>query len=67
MENLSTLSNIYDNLVNKTYLCNEIENNTYLIDMQEIFELVTGKMIEKSKTSKLWIRYIKIVSILYKI
>ena len=41
--------------MNKTYSCNEIENNTYLIDMQEKFELVTRKMIEESKTSKLWL------------
>ena len=26
-ENLSTLSNLFENLVNKTYSCNEIENN----------------------------------------
>ena len=46
-ENLSTLSNLYENLLNKTYSCNEIENNTYLIDMQEKFGLVTSKMIEE--------------------
>ena len=32
--------------------------------MQDKFELVTSKMIEESKTSKLWIGYIKIVSII---
>ena len=32
--------------------------------MQEKIELVTSKMIEESKTSKLWIGYIKIVSII---
>ena len=62
--NLSTLSNLYENLVNKTYSCNEIENNTYLIDMQENIELITRKMIEETKTSKLWIGYIKIVSMI---
>ena len=40
-KNLSTLLNLYENLVNKTYSCNEIENNTYLINMQYKFELVT--------------------------
>ena len=63
-ENLLMLSNLYENLVNKTYSCNEIENNTYLIDMQEKFKLVANKMREESKTSKLWIGYIKIVSII---
>ena len=37
---------------------------THLIDTQDKFELVTSKMIEESKTLKLWIGYIKIVSII---